>query len=143
MTTMEQVYMDTQAACGLKVGDYVKVLRKAESYEAGWWSRWPADMDKYVGQIGRIYELHKGSIRVGLATGEWWNFPYFVLEKTEKPEHKFKPFEKVLVRQGDTDEWECALYGRKDGDVHRMIGHMCWYYCIPYEGNEHLVGKTE
>lgn len=34
MNTMQKVYIDAQKSCGLKVGDYVKVVRKAENEEA-------------------------------------------------------------------------------------------------------------
>lgn len=60
------------------------------------------------------------------------------------PEHEFEPFEKVLVRDQKTDKWAPDLYGSK-GKVGRYnytcIGGLC-VYCIPYEGNEHLLGTT-
>ena len=61
------------------------------------------------------------------------------------PEHKLKPFEKVLVRDQKTDKWMVDLYGSK-----RKVGHYnyicvggCYVYCIPYEGNEHLLDTSE
>ena len=54
-----------------------------------------------------------------------------------------KPFEsKVLVRDAD-NEWEGALFGRYNGDSFFTIGGLNWGQCIPYEGNEHLLGKTD
>ena len=53
------------------------------------------------------------------------------------------PFEsKVLVRDAD-HEWEGAVFGRYNGDSFFTIGGINWGQCIPYEGNEHLFGKTD
>lgn len=55
-----------------------------------------------------------------------------------------KPFEsRVLVRDTDHYEWEGAIFGRYDGNTFFTIGGVDWKYCIPYEGNEHLLGKTD
>lgn len=62
-----------------------------------------------------------------------------------KPEHKFQPFEKVLVRDSDTDKWVADLYGfenEEDQYKHWCVSGWC-VYCIPYEGNEHLLGTTD
>ena len=59
-----------------------------------------------------------------------------------------KPFNKVLIRDRDTDEWNCNLfsYYRKNSDrPYICIGYdgMNEYeQCIPYEGNEHLLGTS-
>lgn len=60
-------------------------------------------------------------------------------------EHKFEPFEKVLVRDQKTDKWIPDLYRYKGkiGNYNYMcIGGLC-VYCIPYEGNEHLLGTSK
>lgn len=55
-----------------------------------------------------------------------------------------KPFKsRVLVRDTDHYEWEGAVFGRYDGNSFFTIGGVDWKYCIPYEGNEHLYGKTD
>ena len=63
-----------------------------------------------------------------------------------KVEPKFKPFAKVLVRDSEKDEWRVNLYSHYDSSLeifrHVCIGG-CWKQCIPYEGNEHLLGTTE
>ena len=61
------------------------------------------------------------------------------------PEHKFEPFEKVLVRDEKTDKWTVDLYGfeeKEDGYNYQCVGG-CFVYCIPYKGNEHLLGTTK
>lgn len=57
----------------------------------------------------------------------------------------FEPFMKVLVRSDNSDVWECdffSLYNPKCSNRFHCIG--AWYnICIPYIGNEHLLGTTD
>ena len=59
-----------------------------------------------------------------------------------KKEYNFKPFDKVLVRDYDDQCWECNFFSRIDGSYF-CCTYGTWTYCIPYEGNEHLVGTTK
>lgn len=55
---------------------------------------------------------------------------------------EFKPFDKVLGRNEKDDVWEADLFShyRKESQYpFRCIG-CSRKYCIPYEGNEHLLG---
>lgn len=67
-----------------------------------------------------------------------------VLEVQEEvQEHKFKPFDNVLVRDLDKSKWVPRLFSRK-GNVGYCTQDGCEYMQIlPYEGNEHLVGTTD
>lgn len=53
----------------------------------------------------------------------------------------FKPFDRVLVRDNDGDYWEPELYGYYEAksDCHSCLAGT-YAYCIPYEGNEDLLG---
>ena len=53
-----------------------------------------------------------------------------------------KPFDKVLVRNTGYGLWIPALFGiEKDGQYITSAG---WQrYCIPYEGNENLLGTKK
>lgn len=53
------------------------------------------------------------------------------------------PFDKVLVRDGDDDKWVCDIFSHIDeNDFYYCVGTR-WRQCIPYEGNEHLLGTTK
>jgi hypothetical protein len=55
-----------------------------------------------------------------------------------------KPFEsKVLVRNVDGDLWKPAIYGFSTSKGCYVVGGVYWSQRIPYEGNEHLLGKTD
>lgn len=70
---------------------------------------------------------------------------YEILPKTDKFDvTNFEPFMKVLVRSHNSDVWECdffSLYNPECSNRFHCIG--AWYnICIPYIGNEHLLGTT-
>lgn len=56
---------------------------------------------------------------------------------------KFKPFEKVLVRDSYGDMWRACLFSHiiEDDGRYATTG-LTWKFCIPYIGNEHLLGTT-
>lgn len=54
-----------------------------------------------------------------------------------------KPFEsKVLIRSVDEGLWKPAIYGFLHSNGCYVVGGACWKCCIPYEGNQHLLGTT-
>ena len=60
----------------------------------------------------------------------------------KKPKCEFKTFDKVLGRNEKDDVWEADLFShyREESQYpFRCIG-FSRKYCIPYEGNEHLLG---
>ena len=64
-----------------KVGDEVKIIRKAVKNENGWDNSWVREMDKAVGQIAKITSLHEGEARLSVPSiGDGFYFPLFVLE---------------------------------------------------------------
>lgn len=74
----------------------------------------------------------------------------FMLENIKHPsdlvielpdnEPQFKPFDKVLVRNEETDTWHPSLYATTDGLLYYTTDCKNWQLCVPYEGNENLVG---
>ena len=60
-----------------------------------------------------------------------------------KPKVELKPVDKVLVRDNKDQKWKASFFGYKD-ENHFMCENGCaWFHCIPYEGNEHLLGTTK
>lgn len=71
--------------------------------------------------------------------------------RPKKSKYDFKPFERVLCRSSSNDEWIADLFSHYPNDVDDMdvdnmvvaIGGRHYFYCIPYEGNEHLLGTSK
>lgn len=68
----------------------------------------------------------------------------FGIPNQSKPRPQFKPFDKVLVRDLDSERWRCDFF--EEQEENEGFNVRCfrgvWYQCIPYEGNEHLLGTT-
>lgn len=65
--------------------------------------------------------------------------------KVAEPKCSFKPFDKVLVRYGN-GMWGATFFSRYDNkSAWSYVGVDCinWEQCIPYEGNEHLLGTDK
>lgn len=105
------------------------------------------DAEKYIEYINA--DIEKANRKLNLETLEVESVskrPEPTYKKvSDPPEHEFEPFERVLVRDVDTDKWTVDLYGFKENNddyVYQCVGGCC-VYCIPYEGNEHLLGTTD
>lgn len=59
-----------------------------------------------------------------------------------KPKVELKPFDRVLVRNCKSENWRANLFSYIDKDGFYCCVWANWAYCIPYEGNEHLLGTT-
>ena len=65
------------------------------------------------------------------------------LLKDIEPPKEFKIGQPVLVRDLAELKWEYGIFGRYvhgDSYPYKCIGNS-YVYCIPFEGNEHLLGK--
>ena len=60
-----------------------------------------------------------------------------------KPKVELKPFDKVLVRDFGSQAWQVSLFGYKDSDSYYCCNGCGWNQCIPYIGNESLLGTTK
>ena len=65
--------------------------------------------------------------------------------ETLKKKPQFKPFEKVLVRDNETEKWRCTFYSYFEpySTYPHVTSDSAYTMCIPFEGNEHLVGTTK
>ncbi len=88
------LYIQNERYSGFKVGEKVRIKRKSYGrHENGWQNSWISDMDKYVGKVVTISEIHSlresSSIDYqssGISFNECaCGFPYFILEKIDKP----------------------------------------------------------
>lgn len=66
-------------------------------------------------------------------------------ETLKKKEPQFKPFDKVLVRDNESFKWKCAFYSHFEpfNNYPHVTSIGTYVMCIPFEGNEHLVGTTK
>ena len=63
-----------------------------------------------------------------------------------KPKIEFKPFDKVLIRDCSGEIWRPSFFARYltyGRDPYQVIGGERVKLCIPYEGNESLLGTTK
>ena len=60
-----------------------------------------------------------------------------------KPNIELKPFDKVLVRDFESQAWQVSLFSYKDSDSYYCCNGCSWNQCIPYIGNESLLGTTK
>lgn len=95
------------------------------------------------GEEDRYWHTPQGK---GSLLNEELDYDLFLVEYVEE-QHNFKPFDKVLVRDTDDEVWRPAFYADYDenlDDPYLIIGCFGGRYkqCIPFEGNEHLVGTT-
>ncbi|WP_419072720.1 hypothetical protein [Phocaeicola coprocola] len=60
-----------------------------------------------------------------------------------KPKVELKPFDKVLVRNDKEDQWSANIFSYQVRDMFHCLGEGYWRYCIPYIGNESLLGTTK
>lgn len=59
---------------------------------------------------------------------------------------EFKPFDKVLIRDEDNQTWRVCLFSHYREDLscpYVCVGCSAYKQCIPYEGNEYLLGTTD
>ena len=101
-------------------------------------------------------EFNNGLLNIAtLATKEKRNKFYSTLirygYKYDKKRHKlieqkFKPFDKVLARNDTNEKWSIGLfsyYDEKDENYPYVCMDNCYCHCIPYTGNEYLLGTTD
>ena len=104
--------------------------------------------------ISGRFKIRKDEIvEIRIATEEEKLQLFSALEKKNKAwdaEHKMivdfielKPFDKVLVRDFSKDKWSISFFSFKKEDSYVCINHCSWNQCIPYEGNESLLGTTK
>lgn len=94
-------------------------------------------------QIQPIAELQQIILLEALAKeNKAWDAEKKMIVDLE-PKVGLKPFDKVLVRDSTLDKWRTNLFGYIGKDGYYCCVYANWIYCIPYKGNEHLLGTTK
>ena len=73
------------------------------------------------------------------------SIPLYVAVKVQEAP-KFQPFQKVLVKdceEGMFNVWHCCLFSHTSKEGKYFTSSGMWDECIPFEGNEHLLGTRE
>ena len=91
-----------------------------------------------------------------LAPEEYKTYLFSVMTKEgykyDKEQHKlvkqeFKPFDKVLVRNYNYENWECSLFSHyqnsNETEYIYVTMNGSYIHCIPYKGNEYLLNKID
>ena len=127
----------------IKVGDKVRIVRKARDNEGGWDNNWAPSMSDAVGKVGCVIEDPRASgIRVETDDCSF-AYPYFVLEKVEdKPtytEPEYIPFD--LSKEEDRARLRGAWIRRKDypGDEYQIVGISITNNLIFFDDSAQLV----
>ena len=108
------------------------------------------DEAKYKMKIIEVHEgdecyIYESSIAHGIGSISFNDQDSFELVPNKFDMSTLKPFDKVLVRDNNEQLWVIDLFGfHDDRMVYKFmcVGHNV-NQCIPYEGNEHLLGTTD
>ena len=67
----------------------------------------------------------------------------YLLDEQKKCD--FKPFDQVLVRASNLGNWDLHLFARVREEEYKYecLGGVRYKECIPYQGNEHLLGTNK
>lgn len=141
----------------VKVGDRVRLIRAASDEEDAWPNVWPRTADGWIGNILRVKDI--GGLNIACYNPDadhWLNFPYFVLEKIMERKDKewtvsyglkVKTGDPVLMRDNELRPWTYSVFSHKrsrgDTPYPYYSAGIISAFCIPYKGNEHLVGTTD
>lgn len=124
----------------LNVGDTVSINIINSFYDADFRAR-------YHSKLATVLFINKYGAGVKTISGDenYFTFDELTFVRRDAKEPQFKAFDKVLARDFDTSKWKAYLfshYEHSSSFPYCMCGGYIHKQCIPYEGNEHLVGTT-
>lgn len=110
------------------------------------------DKNNRVWFVVNVSEKHFDISSIPVPNAEGYFVPIEDQDNWELVPNKFDistlvPFEsRVLIRDSKSQKWSPAIWGFYDFDSqdyrYKLVGIIA-RYCIPYEGNEHLLGTTD
>lgn len=98
------------------------------------------ELDAFTSE-GRIYSDYPDAECMLFPSKDQRDWGKFVVPD-QKPKYQFKPFDKVLVRDDNEADWKCDFFSNISNSGYYHCINAGWKQCIPYEGNEHLLGTT-
>ena len=104
----QDVYLKNHNESGFKVGDRVKVIRKAERRENGWQNGWTVEMTNVLEQE-KVLTIHGPGSASGFPMKEGYSYPYYCLEKVEPT--KVGDYVQVDEIYGKLEYTECVIPG--------------------------------
>lgn len=95
---------------------------------------------------GKIFAEYNGECML-FPSKDQRDWSKFEVKKPKFDPKTLKPFDRVLVRDKDCENWNCGFFSHKDASSaayhYRCIG-MPYIRCIPYnDDTRHLVGTSE
>ena len=123
-TVTSDDYLAFHKASGLKVGDRVKITRKASNDEMGWINVWVDKMDRCIGDIGEIIVDDKNDGWLVDVRGIKRDFQTFILQKIDEPAKKkeMKPVsEEIVVKENSVIVNGCELTKEQVAALHYKL----------------------
>ena len=94
---------------------------------------------------GKLFNTEQGEC-ILFPSKDQRDWSKFKVKKPKFDPNTLKPFDKVLVRDKNFENWSCGVFPHKDVSSaypYRCIGTLC-ICCIPYnEETKHLLGTAE
>lgn len=121
-----------------KDGGYYLLCRLVDTRENGHLTYGCREYTREIVRLATEEERQK-LLKVIVDNGYVWDSVENALVR-KKENGDLKPFDKVLVRDYDCDEWGIDIFSNKtDNGQFQCIGNM-WRHCVPYEENQELLG---
>lgn len=151
--TVAEAYLTLHRKAGFKVGDRVRLCRRAASYGLGWRESWDPAADQYVGQeLIVLADAGMDGYVTYTSDGNTYNFPFYALD------YVTKSAESVVVAIPDGFRAITAherKYGHATDDTwYWNTDHRCWrqvpfaagfvatdVYIVPKTWFRQLLGK--
>ena len=125
--------------------DKIKAAFERLGYDTTGW--------KFDVEGGFYYTTERKRKRIDIACGNFLinlikTHPDYKELELPKPHYdisNFKPYQKVLIRFGNNDTWRADFFSHIKEDRGRYFVGIGYAnkQCIPFEGNEHLLGTTD
>ena len=125
---------------GYRWNPETKTLEKLPKFKVG-------DRIKYIyldRKVAKVVKIHDK--RYELDNGKFLEFQdenAYEISYDKFDINTLKPFDKVLVRDFDNGIWDIDFFSRLLDGKHFKCLDVSYTQCIPYEGNEHLLGTTD